>query len=492
MSHKTIFRRIYSFLWQNHTLGQIVLKNTFWLSISQVASRLIRAIIVIYAARLLGVSGYGIFSYALAVVGFASIFYDLGINGILTREATKNSDKKFDYLSNALLIKVIMISLLALLISLVVPYFIHNPGVSMVLRIIVWMFIADGLRDFCFAYIRSFERMELEAIASVIANISMVVIAWFMLTRDPNPHTLAIAYSFGSAVGLVLAIAFIAKFLVNPIPYFSYKLVKQILRSAWPFALTGFFSAFLLYTDSLMLGWMKSSSDVGLYAAAQRPIQLLWALPTILAFSAFPVMSRLSKESNQRFGSFLGQAISASLILALPLTMGSLILGQRIVTFMYGSAYIASTSAFQYLSLSFLTVFPSVIIGYAIFSHDMQKRFIIFNAGGAVINIILNAILIPKYGAPGAAIATIISQIVTQVLTYQNAKRWLWPGIHVHIFKPVLATIITGVIIWSVQRFIPQLYWLILIAAVSYVALLFILRDKTAFKFKQIAIDTRY
>ncbi|MFA5967469.1 MAG: flippase [Patescibacteria group bacterium] len=492
MAKSNLLHRIYAFLWQNHTLSQTVLKNTFWLGVSQIVGRLIRATIVIYAARVLGVANYGVFSYALAIIGFAAIFYDLGINGILTREATKNSAQRLNYLSNALLIKATLIIVLALIVSLGVPRFINNIDVIPILQIVVWLFVFNGLRDFCLAYIRSLEKMEYEAGINIVVNVSLVVLAWIMLLKGATPENLAIAYAASSGIGLVVAIGIIMRHLANPFRYYSYDLVKKIMMSAWPFALIGFFSAFLVYADSLMLGWMRSATDVGLYAAAQRPIQLLWAIPYIIAFSVFPVMSRLTKESGQKFGSVFKQALSATLLLALPLTMGSWIMGPQIIHFLYGNDYISSVMTFQILSISFIALFPAVIINYAIFAYDYQKKFIVYSVIGAVLNIILNLFMITKYGATGAAASTIISQIVTYSLMYLAVRKLIWRDITPQITKPLVATIITGVILWQLQQFNPQIYWSILIVLITYPALLIILKDQTVFKLKHIVADVNY
>ena len=89
-----MFKKIKAFLFENTTTKQTVAKNTIWLSISNFGGRLIKAIIIIYAARVLNTDGYGVFSYAITLAGFLTLFMDPGINGILMRNYAKAGEKE--------------------------------------------------------------------------------------------------------------------------------------------------------------------------------------------------------------------------------------------------------------------------------------------------------------------------------------------------------------------------------------------------------------
>ena len=83
-----------AFLFRNTSARQTVAKNTIWLSVSNFGGRIIKAAVVIYAARVLGAAGWGIFSYAVTLAGFLTLFIDPGINSILMRETAKSSEEE--------------------------------------------------------------------------------------------------------------------------------------------------------------------------------------------------------------------------------------------------------------------------------------------------------------------------------------------------------------------------------------------------------------
>ncbi|MDP3901436.1 MAG: oligosaccharide flippase family protein, partial [bacterium] len=100
-----MFPKVKNWLFQNQNIAQTIAKNTFWLFSGQIVSRLLRAAIVIYAARVLGAASWGAFSYALGIAAFLTIFSDIGINALITKEASRNPQLKDAYLSTAFFTK---------------------------------------------------------------------------------------------------------------------------------------------------------------------------------------------------------------------------------------------------------------------------------------------------------------------------------------------------------------------------------------------------
>ena len=100
-----------SFLFENRTTGQTVAKNTVWLSMSNFGGRLLKAVVIIYAARVLDPAGWGIFSYAVTLAGFFTLFVDPGINVMLMREGSKTDEEgKTKVLSTTFYMKVVLIA----------------------------------------------------------------------------------------------------------------------------------------------------------------------------------------------------------------------------------------------------------------------------------------------------------------------------------------------------------------------------------------------
>src|SRR3989344_4200718 len=97
--------KIFDWLLNNRTVDQTIAHQPLWIFAGQMISRLLRAAIVIYAARVLGASSWGAFSYAIGIAAFLTIFSDIGINALITKEASRNPELKNRYLSTAFFLK---------------------------------------------------------------------------------------------------------------------------------------------------------------------------------------------------------------------------------------------------------------------------------------------------------------------------------------------------------------------------------------------------
>jgi len=466
-----------SFLFENKSIRQTVLKNTFWLTFGNLASRLIRAVLIIYAARALGVAGYGAFSYALSLAGFFAIFADIGLTPLLTRESARNPEKRMQYLSTALGIKFIFIAVSALLILFVAPLFARLEGVRELFYIIVFLFVFDTLRDFFFGYTRGIEKMEIEAGVNIATNVAILALGAGALLLAPSTKLLTMGYTAGSAIGLVAVLVILRKNLQNIFSSFRKELVKPILTEAWPFALAGLLGTIMLNTDMLMLGWLKGADEVGWYSAAQKIVLLIYLIPGYLIVSLFPSLSRLANVDNERFRAIFEKGIKAMFMLAFPFAVGGILLAPRIISLLYGGAYLAATLPFTVLLLTFFLVFPGTLISNAVFAYNRQKLFMGFIALGAITNIIFNFLLIPPYGILGASVATIASQLLANGFNWFMMKRINNFRTLIHLPKIIAAAALMSVFILAASGAGINIVIIIAVAVLVYFAALWLLKE---------------
>lgn len=424
-------RWLIDFLFNNRGIGQTIAKNTFWLLGGQLASRLLRAAIVIYAARVLGAAGWGAFSYALGVAAFLTIFSDIGINALITKEASRNPELKNKYIATAFWTKLILLAILIAGVAIAFPYLTNIPEAAAIMPILIFVFAFDTLRDLGSAISRAMEKMEIEAIVNVFTNFAIVVLGFVFLIYKPTGQALAYAYAAGSGLGL-LAISFVLRrHFGNIFSNFDKSLVKNILATAWPFGLLGLMGAINLNTDIIMIGWLRSAMEVGYYSAAQKPVLLLYVLPTLLASSIFPVMARMARIAPAVVAGLLAKAVAGVILFAIPVVLLGLVFAGPIINILFGAEYLPAVDTFRTLIFTVLIVYPSALIGNAIFAFDAQKSFVWFVLISAIGNILFNFLLIPIWSIEGAAAATLLTQLITNFLIWRKMnsihRLSLWP-----------------------------------------------------------------
>lgn len=386
------------------------LRNIFWLTAGTIASKIIRAVLILYAARVLGTEGYGIFSYALSLAAFFTIFSDIGLSPLFTREAVKKPEAIKTYFSTTLILKLALLSITAIAMITIAPLFSKIPEARALIPIIALLLVFDSLRDFGLSVAHARNRMDLEALFNIATNLAITGLGIAVLFFKPTSAALAVSYTIGSGIGFLLVFFFIIRQFQNLVSYFDRTLVRPILNSALPFAVMGLFSGFMINIDVLFIGWFRSAHELGLYGAAQRALQFLYIVPTLISTATFPIISRLVHEKDsERTRLITEKSLAATFLMALPLAAGGIIVSQPLLTLLFGSAYAEATLTFQLLLLTVLLVFPGILIANAIFAHDAQRIFILSAALGAGANVLLDYLLIPAYGITGSAVATIIA-----------------------------------------------------------------------------------
>ena len=275
-----MFQKIKNFLFKNSSAKQTAAKNTVWLSISNFGGRLIKAVIIIYATRVLGAGQFGLFSYAVTLAAFFTLFVDPGISTVLTREGAKSSvEERRVVFSTTFVMRLCFTIFGCALIFFVAPLFSTLPGAGALLPIVALIMIFDSMRDFFSALFRSMERMEWEAYIFLSMNLATVIAGYFFLRGAANASSFGWGYVIGTATGAIAGLWVARDYVKRVFATFSLERVKSIIQSAWPFAITGALGMLLTNTDILIIGWMKNAVDVGIYAAAIRIVQVVYIIP---------------------------------------------------------------------------------------------------------------------------------------------------------------------------------------------------------------------
>ena len=418
-----MFQKIQAFLFTNGDLRQTIAKNTLWLFLGQVLGRVLRAAVVIYAARVLGAGSWGAFSYALGIAAFLTIFSDIGINALITKEASRNPELKDRYLSTAFFVKLVLLLIFTLGVIIFFPYLTNIPEAAAIMPILIFVFAFDTLRDLGSALSRALEKMEIEGGVSIFTNLAITVAGFFALYYFGTSYSLSLAYAAGSGAGFIAIFYILRHHFRNIFKNFTPSLIKPIFQTAWPFGLLGLLGAIMLNTDIIMLGWMRTPHEVGYYSAAQKLILLAYVLPGLLASSTFPVMSRLAKTDPAKSRELLEKSLKLITLVSVPLIAGGLLLGGFVFNLLYGPEYASGLRTFQILLFSLIVVYPATLLGNALFAYDEQKYFLKFVVIATTTNALFNFALIPAYGIEGAAVSTIFTQIITNTFIYFKVKK---------------------------------------------------------------------
>lgn len=469
-----------NFLFKNITNRQTFAKNAVWLAVGNIGGRFIRAGIIIYAARVLGAGGWGLFSYGITLVAFLTIFVDIGIDPILTRESAKakgDPERRNQIISTSFFVKASLLAVGVLTVIFVAPFFTFLPGVKPLLPLIALILVFDTLRNFGFSIIMSKEKMELQAGLYIFTNIAIVAFGLLFLRLWPTPTSFTISYAAGTALGMLATFYILRDEVARALFHFSKPLVKEILSSAWPFAISGVLGVLMVNTDIIIIGFFGSAEQVGFYSAAVRIIQILYVLAGIAAQSALPIFSRFIKNEKEKIRGALENILKFALAFSFPVALGGIVAGAPLIKLLFGSEYIPATSSFQVLLLTLSFNFVAAILTSIIFVYNRQKVLIIYAAIGGILNVIFDLFLIPALGIKGSAIATLSAQIIADGYLWFIAWRIVRFNPYLKLKKIIAASLIASLALFLLLNI--GVYVLVALAADTgiYLALLYVMKE---------------
>ena len=471
------FIDIKEFLFNNKSVRQTIFKNVFWLSLAEGVSRLLTFVLFIYIARILGATEYGKFTFALAFVYLLSIFSDLGISQITTREFSREKEMEKDY--PAILSLKFFLILGTLILVLISSFFtISDPVIKKIIWILALYVFGGSFAQIIYAFLAARQRMEYEAWSKILQTFLFVAFGSLVIFIFPSAENLALGYLVATLIFLSLLLLFF-HFKVYKLKFaFSPAIWQKFLNMSWPLALSALFVTIYSEIDSVMMGYLGQITQTGWYNAAYRITGFTLIPMALFSQSFFPVLSKAFKESKEKLQNIWNYQMKAMIILAIPIMTGGIFLSRKIIYFVYNPEYTPSILVFQILIIMAGIIFLSSPFNGVLIASNQQKKIFWVTMAGAFANIILNLILIPKFSLYGAAVATVITQFLVFLLLIQlTLKLNIISFFNLKILLTLIgAGISSGIMYFIITR--PQIYHLhvifsVLIGIIVYFLILF-------------------
>ena len=383
--------------------------NTSWLLGERLLRMAISLFVGIYLARYLGPERYGLLSYALSFVWLFSAFLDLAHREIIVRELVKTPEQQNMILGSAILLRFGGAILLGIGVAIGLQFVNNDRQTSLMIGIITlgMTFQSWELIDYYFqSQVQSKYTVWAQTIQLIVASlIKVALIIW-----EAPIIWFAAVFSFEfiilSALSFLMYNWQVGRF---PIRSCSTIYARQLLKNSLPLFLTGIAVLIYMKIDQVMLKELADVESVGIYAAAVKLCEVLYPIPVLVAGSLYPAIIGI-KDTNpilyhSRLQKLYALLIWGAFALAIPITF----LAEWIIYILYGKAYIESVIILKIYVWAGIFVFMSVANNKWMVIEKFQKYILLTALLGMSSNIILNVILIPRYGATGAAFATLIS-----------------------------------------------------------------------------------
>ena len=392
-------------------------KNTFWLLLEKLFRIVMSLFIGVWVARYLGPEKFGKLNFAISFVALFSFLTSLGLDKIVIRELVVNKEEEKEILGTTFWLKFVGSIAVLVLIAITLSFTEYDKQTYLLILIICLstFFQSFSALDYFFqSKVMSKYVVYSNIITLIIGGLLKII---FILNEAP-----LIFFAYVILIeSAVFSLGLVYYYLRNnelKIKQYTFKLsrAKILLKNSWPLILTGLMVTTYMKIDQIMIRNILSDFDLGQYAAAVRISESLYFIPIIISSSFFPAIlnakNKNTKQYYDRIQSLLSFIFWTFVILAIPLTFFS----KFIFNFLYGLDYINSASVFT------IHIWTGIFVGFGMISYDwyvaenLQILSFLRSLFGALSNIIFNLLLIEKYGIIGAAISTLLSQIITAYL----------------------------------------------------------------------------
>ncbi|MBN3950213.1 MAG: flippase [Nostoc sp. NMS7] len=394
-----------------------IIANTGWLFADRILRMGASLVVGVWVARYLGVQQYGLFNYALAFVSLFSPIFTLGLDDVVVRHIVRQSSKKEEILGTTFWLK--FLGGIASVLLAVSTMFVLGEHEILKIWLVAILGMAGVFRatDTIEVWFQSQVQSKYPVIAKNTAFLLNTVIKIaLILTKAP---LLAFAWvtlaEFAmSAIGLL--IVYQVKGSSLWLWRWSFSAAKTLLKESLPLIFSGFAVLIYMRIDQVMLGQMLGNSEVGIYSAAVRVSEIWYFIPGAIVSSVAPSIYAAKEKSEslyyQRIGKLLSLMTCISFAIALPMTF----LSDKIIMVMFGSGYAEAGSILAVHIWTSLFVFMGLATSPWFIAEGLNHVSLGKTLFGAILNIILNLFLIPRYAGLGSAIATIISQAAATFL----------------------------------------------------------------------------
>jgi len=423
---------------------QAALSNASWLFWDKIIRMGAGLIVSLWVARYLGPGQFGLLNFAVAVTGIFSTIATLGMDDIVVRDLAKSPEKTCDILGSAFTLRVVAALIAFAIVMICISVMRRGDTLTIwIVAIIAAQFLFQSLNviDLYFkSTVQSKYTVYATNAAFLLATAAKVTL---LVLKAP-----LIAFAWITLIEMVLAAALLLvayRLKGHIITSWRAKLpiMGGLLQDSWPLILSGLSVMISMRIDQVLIGQMLNDTQVGIYSAAARISEVWYFIPFAISTSMLPLLVESKKQSEALYYERLQRYTNVLALVSIGFVVLITVLAGPITNVLYGPAYAGSAGILRVLTWGGSLVPVSATWSYWMLLENRTKTMFYFNVFGALLNVLLNLLLIPHFGIIGSAYATLISYSAWMFVLcpFMKSQRkvlllmlksvslvWLWSG----------------------------------------------------------------
>jgi len=394
-----------------------VLGNSAWLMLDRLLRMALALLVGSWVARHLGPTRYGELAYGLALIALLQVISTLGIDSVLVRDVARQPRLVHRYIGTALRMR--LASGAACWLSAVVVTLVLESGDRTTLVVVAilgatLLFQASDVVDLWF---QSQTRSRAVAFPRLLAYCGASIVKIALILGNAPVWAFAFALVVETALtAIALAMAYRGQRTLESWAW-DKGIAIALLRESWPFMLAGLSVIVYMRIDQLVLRQLSNVHELGVYSA-MLPFSQAWhVIPMTVCASVLPRLSILKETDPDRYRYRVLQLFSTMFWLGLGVAAVTAALAPWLIGHLLGAAYADSVDALQWHAFTNVFVFMGVAQSVTIVSDRTSRIALARTLLGAAVSLALNVLLVPRWGAIGAAWAALAAQMSAAVLS---------------------------------------------------------------------------
>ncbi|MFA7244327.1 MAG: flippase [Patescibacteria group bacterium] len=450
-------------------------KAVFINTVSQVTVRLVTLVFTLVSIKLLtnylGTAGVGEYNTITTYINFFIVIADLGLFSVAVREIAKNPNNEKKILSNVFLIRLVSALLACIIASALVFATKYNFNIKLGVLIATGFLLFNLLGSIYDIVLQYRLKMQYSATAEFLSKLA-AIIALYVIIRMHGSFLWVV-----STVALTGVLIYIFKWLFSIkftsfVPKYDRQISNWILSLSWPLGIVFIINNLYFKLDTLLLFAIKGSVAVGIYTVAYKVLEVTAFIGSYFSSALKPAISQNIQSNKASVGNIIEKSITIMLAVAMPLTITCVVFSKEIILFLSNADFLSGSWALMILSFALPLIYFDNLLGEILLANDERKLLIKISIFILSFNLIANLIFIPLFSFIGAAVTTVVSELLLLLINAHYTQKIVGYRFNFRlIFKVLLAAFLALVVGFLSKQ--SHLNFLILIPVV--VALYFLL-----------------
>lgn len=396
-------------------------KNFIYSCIYQLVNICVPLVTTPYISRVLGADGVGVYSYSYSVAQLFSIFILLGLNNYGNREVAAVRDNR-EQLSKTFWSIYCLQLILGVVVSFSYLLYCFKMTDDIIPSLILGMYVISSCFDVNWLYF-GIEKFKFISVRNVLIKVINALAIFVFVKSDIDTLNYCLIMGTGFIITQLSLWPYILKN-IRPAKIKMQDIVKHMKPNCILF-ITVIAVNIYRYMDKVMLGAIGSYQEVGFYELSEKVISIPTSLITALGTVMLPRASYLAAKGNSENNALIGRSVIFAMLFSSSISFGMMAISKDFIPMFYGDGYDRCVALFVVLlPSSIFLAFANVIRTQYLLPHNMDKCYVISAIIGAIVNVVVNTLLIPRYGSVGAGIGTTLAEFsVCFYQTYSVRKK---------------------------------------------------------------------